>query len=363
MGACLLSGQQRMVDVSSHHKGSIVPFSSTNIMYMSMVVLWITASFCLFSLQQSIRAFAHQGGKGEPSMVADSFVVVCILWNLGLIVISAVGVYDERIPVNNTLISVIAAVLSIGIHAKNVEWGDMFKEDLSEDESTQAVDEKARMHAGYSQVYTGGRFDDLKSNISKIHKGAFADEQLRFYEYAITTPVFIAALVAAMSPSSTTLIISMVYVSTLGFIMACYGVTKFVDLATQSGVAREFSTLLVPFLLLGVLYPGVMTITLMQYDRSFTTGPSTQAIFYLLAITHGLMMLAFVVLTCVKTWWYSAAIPTTAHREENSIFDATVPIIYSCINLVQKLGVVSTVIFVYTSSDFPQQTCTLWAHL
>lgn len=52
-GSCILTGQAATVDVSTNYKTSAVLFSSTNVLYVALVVTWVTASFSLFYLRST----------------------------------------------------------------------------------------------------------------------------------------------------------------------------------------------------------------------------------------------------------------------------------------------------------------------
>jgi hypothetical protein len=108
-GACLLSGQQHTVDISSNYRSSMIFFSSINPMFMVAVVCWICASFSLFEL-------GHDTGTltlPKYATVSDIAFAVSTLWNVALMVLAIVP--DARkswhIPLNNSLI---AEVLLVG---------------------------------------------------------------------------------------------------------------------------------------------------------------------------------------------------------------------------------------------------------
>lgn len=104
-GTCLLSGQQDLVDVSSNHKTSATLFSSVNMLYIVLIVSWISASFSLFCEGDILLGYE------------DIFVGIGLIWNLALVVISLLPPWynDYNIPLNNTIIGIVLLGTSIAV--------------------------------------------------------------------------------------------------------------------------------------------------------------------------------------------------------------------------------------------------------
>lgn len=96
-GACLLSGQQHTVDISSNMRTSMNLFSSINPMFMVALVCWICASFALFELGHGTNLY----------WLSEVCFSVSTLWNIVLMLIVILpGVRDSwHIPLNNALIA------------------------------------------------------------------------------------------------------------------------------------------------------------------------------------------------------------------------------------------------------------------
>lgn len=110
-GACLLSGQQHTVDISSNYRSSMIFFSSINPMFMVAVVCWICASFSLFELGNGEAAIINP----KKPTVSDVAFVVSTLWNVALMVLAIVPEARDKwhIPLNNALIAEVFLVATI----------------------------------------------------------------------------------------------------------------------------------------------------------------------------------------------------------------------------------------------------------
>lgn len=106
-GACLLSGQQDVVDVSTNHKASAVLFSSVNTMYTSLVVAWISASFSLFYCMNALL-----------NGYEDLLIGVAVVWNVVLAATSLAPQWygDYSIPLNNIVLGLVLLGLAVVVH-------------------------------------------------------------------------------------------------------------------------------------------------------------------------------------------------------------------------------------------------------
>lgn len=114
-GACLLSGQQHTVDISSNYRSSMIFFSSINPMFMVAVVCWICASFSLFELGNTDMKIISRA----RTWLSDLTFGVSTVWNIILMVIALLPAFrdDAHVPLNNALIA--EALLAITIF---VQW-------------------------------------------------------------------------------------------------------------------------------------------------------------------------------------------------------------------------------------------------
>jgi hypothetical protein len=130
-GTCLLSGIQGTVDMSSNYKTSAILFSSVNVIFMVLLITWISASFALFNIGGIQKMLASTGNDEYwyPSVVANVLIGVSILWNfLGIvfILIPAVRI-NSSIPANNAIIGVVLLVASILVQWR---WANFHDDDI-----------------------------------------------------------------------------------------------------------------------------------------------------------------------------------------------------------------------------------------
>ena len=132
-GTCLFTGQQAMVDISSNYHTSMVLFSSVNVMFMTALVLWISASFSLFhlgGLLKSTKQDLDDAGDYflEPDKcckcsfitIDDLFMFLAITWNTLPVIFICSNEFRRvnNIPLNNAVLGIFALVASIA-----VQWG------------------------------------------------------------------------------------------------------------------------------------------------------------------------------------------------------------------------------------------------
>lgn len=153
LGTCLLTGQHMSVDVSSNFQTSMILFSSVNVVFMTGIVLWISASFALFHIggliktDQEFGSMADDPGalQGQNGVCCtnnscclvfwdDFFMAVAIIWNLVPIGFLMSSYYREQnsIPLNNAILAVAALTLTILIQWK---WANFHSYDVEVHES------------------------------------------------------------------------------------------------------------------------------------------------------------------------------------------------------------------------------------
>lgn len=140
-GSCLLTGQQDAVDVSSNHKTTAVWFTSLNMVYTTLIAVWISASFSLFLLGKPPVGEKHKKWMSRWESVV---VAVAALWNVVLVVISVVSHYGHNIPMNNVFIGIILLSLAIGtqvVYSQSI-FVDRSSEYLFKDNN---IDDSARV--------------------------------------------------------------------------------------------------------------------------------------------------------------------------------------------------------------------------
>lgn len=137
LGACLLTGQQASVDITSNYATSMILFSSVNVIFMVTVVVWISASFALFHIGGFIKTDAEMngdintnsngdqlppnGGCACGAFSLDDFLMfVAIVWNavLAFLLLSQDFRMYQNIPLNNAILAIAALLVSIF-----VQWG------------------------------------------------------------------------------------------------------------------------------------------------------------------------------------------------------------------------------------------------
>jgi hypothetical protein len=143
-GTCLLTGQQATVDLTSNFLTSVIPFSSVNLLFMLLVVVWISASFALFDLGGGPK-FRNKTRKEVKDTAPrfdldDAAMLVAILWNFVLLVMichTPLRV-SWNIPLNNAIMAAIALLSTIF-----VQWGwantQMFNVDAHEEAARSAL--------------------------------------------------------------------------------------------------------------------------------------------------------------------------------------------------------------------------------
>jgi hypothetical protein len=132
-GTCLFTGQQAMVDVTSNYKTSLILFSSVNVLFLTALVLWISASFSLFHIggllktkKRDAEVVDHYSEPDECCagcnfITCDDFLMLlAILWNTIAVVFICSGDFraSNSIPLNNAVLGIFALIASI-----MVQWG------------------------------------------------------------------------------------------------------------------------------------------------------------------------------------------------------------------------------------------------
>jgi hypothetical protein len=117
-GSCILTGQMAMVDVSSNYKTSAVPFSSTNVVYMTLIVIWVTSSFALFYLRST--DLLNSGERWKNTMMLINLVL--IIWHLIIAVLIFTPAMSSRknVPLNNVLISTVLVAATVSCQYRHV---------------------------------------------------------------------------------------------------------------------------------------------------------------------------------------------------------------------------------------------------
>lgn len=131
LGACLLTGQQATVDITSNYDTSMVLFSSVNVVFMVAMILWISASFALFHLGGWYKTWDELTNPGDESVLDgarsaklcgcstvffdDLLLLLAILWNVIpiFLLLSRDFRLSHSIPMNNALVSIAALLASI----------------------------------------------------------------------------------------------------------------------------------------------------------------------------------------------------------------------------------------------------------
>ncbi len=155
LGACLLSGLQQTVDVTSNYKTSPVPFSSVNPLFFITLACWIAASFSVVGFpldhEQEKKGFPldHEQEKNDKKKTDneekiefksvkeqlyeifnigdfyngidkwDRLFIASLIWNLfGIISLCIPDVREKlNIPVNNAAIGVALLLVTIAVQA------------------------------------------------------------------------------------------------------------------------------------------------------------------------------------------------------------------------------------------------------
>lgn len=154
-GACLLSGLQQTVDVTSNYRTSPVPFSSVNPAFFVVLACWIAASFSVVGLPiagtriDDALTVTKCGWDGTDFL----FSVVSFFWNFGLVVALCLPCVREalHIPVNNAAIGVIMLFAAIALQT----WvGNIEQEEEKEQSSNQEMT-KPLLNNGSKNVSDG----------------------------------------------------------------------------------------------------------------------------------------------------------------------------------------------------------------
>lgn len=117
-GSCILTGQMAMVDVSSNYKTSAVPFSSTNVVYMTMIVIWVTSSFALFYLRSTDMVNSGDAWKNTMMLINLGLIV----WHLFIIAFIFTPWLSSKknVPLNNVLISTVLIAATVSCQYRHV---------------------------------------------------------------------------------------------------------------------------------------------------------------------------------------------------------------------------------------------------
>ncbi len=161
-GACLLSGQQHTVDITSNYKNSMVLFSSVNPIFMVMLVNWICASFALFHLGTQKLWFK----KAQP-YVSTGVLLVSTVWNMAVLLMLAIpaGRENGRIPLNNAivggffLLATIAVQWRIGSSILHDEEAEEIADHVLRDAANQAGNDESTNQDDETPNPIGGEED------------------------------------------------------------------------------------------------------------------------------------------------------------------------------------------------------------
>ena len=144
-GACLLSGMQPTVDISSNPRTSTTPFSSVNPVFMVALIMWVTASFTLFQIADYMKNKADEnlakGSNNTCKLITEDFIIIIsMVWNTVGIVFILVPEFRtfHSIPLNNAILGVVALLSSILVQ---YNWASfhMFDIELHEWASREAM--------------------------------------------------------------------------------------------------------------------------------------------------------------------------------------------------------------------------------
>ena len=402
-GSCLLTGQQNIVDVSSNFKTSLSLFSSVNTLYLTLVVVWISASFAVFYIRLPFTWGSFDKKEESSWGSSDVTVAVPIVWNLVLIIFSVLPVVynDKNIPLNNIFIGI--GMLFVTIVTQAV-WGntdvinqadansgsdddqDGKKDDVAEVTRIVGYDgvpEESAMRrqnvftsrrflnfsntsAGYSQVYTNAIATNYIDAIQKNEQ----NDQLRFVEYAITTPLLFALIMGASSNIIPTFVAQMTFVTFLIFHIMCIVITKFsqlVNTITKDDQNKEnFGVIAMQgafvAYIIGALMFGMGIYMFVHYTQRvedlFETDTNLTAGVWVLVAMEVIFAVTVYVYSFVHMFGWD-----TDDGNGGKWLRKIVVTIYGVVNIIAKIVIVIIIMATATNGRFPGKSCSIWADL
>lgn len=400
-GTCAMTGQIRMVDVSSQTQTSLTPFASTNPVFMMLVITWITSSFSLFYVR-SPDLIPDENGKWE--MMRKLMVGVLAIWHIAIIVIILLpAMYsDKNIPMNNMIISIILVGVSAILQLKYYDKKSAKREAKDSLKAAGIPDEQITnlLHGMQGTVRARSPFtisgknsrpaeplglvfmgDDEKRGAKKtlekylVHPEEQLDTNtLRFAEYAITTPPLVVVVLASVSPSTSTTALLITYISTAGFYLICMAATKFAVAIQRLEQKKEKNTedenekvkwrvtwqggaVMIIIILLSA---ATMAYVLVQYGilagfQGQVADPKIQVATYLVVVAQCVIALTVVIsfIMQIRGMW----------NFEDTTQKAMILLVYSFINGLIKFIIPILVVLASLDNNLPTQNCYMWADM
>lgn len=240
--ACIHSGQPSTVDISGDPLADITAFSSVHLLFIAFVLLGLASSFAVYNFplpqMESLPEWLHNVPSG-----------FAMLWNVALIITIVVYAVEERIPVNNAVVSILIfgfatatqsymlmpAVSGMGLAAKNV--AGQVRRRLMPKRGMDAEVNEAKYGTKLSVHASGWRTNDFMLNVvhtealpgpvsSDDIKGTKSMEDTRPYEsllcteFVFTSPLLLVLVLVARSPNVNLDGVQLVFVtSTVGHMM------------------------------------------------------------------------------------------------------------------------------------------------
>lgn len=393
-GSCILTGQVSMVDVSSNYKTSATPFSSSNVLYLMLIIVWISASFSLFHLMGP-DLIPDKNVMWERIQMVMKFLLFA--WHIVIVVLTVLPImYTEKnVPLNNVLLSAVLIFVTIIMQMKSFSQKDALKEVVNPENDSQKFDESilegyensenpfhqdskykgnplqpnlvSRFHMGRKITYVSMEAGEFKE---KMKKGMISVQQmfsvkdsknLKYMEYAITSPLLFASVLAAISPSASTSAIILTYLSSLAFYLICMATTKFTDMAKNfrsdeklmgfTGTGTAILCIVAILASYNCLY--IFGVYGTRYGTTNEPDNLLSASVWIIVVLQIIFTISFVLFSGVQAF---ALFPKQADN-----LDFVFMLLLSFINIMFKVFVPILVASSSLQGRFPEQGCSMWA--
>lgn len=420
-GTCLLTGQQRMVDISPNFKTSIALFSSVNPLFMLLIVMWITASFALFYIRFPVL-FGWDPKQASAGFWFTAYAPV--IWNFGLMVaIVFPGFYDSlNVPLNNIFLGIGALFVAIVIQFM---WGteEMVAEEnaVEEQAAEESPADSVAATIGFSgagnadrtvppvsgqqvqaSLFSAGNLggflhasaqrQQFSGGYTEIPLGAFYEKSdyigaseskkqmvhLRLTEYAIVNPLLIASVLASTSTLVPTYVVQFTFLTLVVFHVMTISLNKYAQFThkvrqsddTLSKMAALQGLVVFSFAALLMFVVGIFCFIYYAALAYQTYSPDTT----LVAATWILVVFEFFfgLLLSLHTmvWAFSGFDVSAADAPEQDMerkaagnFNDWAETLYGGVNLMTKVVVVSMVFASVLENKLPGQGCMIWANM
>jgi hypothetical protein len=269
-GACISMAQQASVDIATDYRTTFTIFSSVDIYYMLLSIIWVSASFSVFYFPQFDRVGVNTLKKeGFIPSLSDVTATLPIAWNLILIIYSIFR--RDRLPLNNVLLTIILVFVTTLFQViwasvqgseevprtrapfprgPNADYYSLTARDLEYAANKDGL--RARNVSAHSfrttfdstPVFTSGYYADYLA----VHKAKpNGNNTMRFVQYTLLTPlIFVITLVATQQnvPTNT---VQFIWVLLMLFHILCIPIA---NVETQTAckitlISIQFSLLVV----------------------------------------------------------------------------------------------------------------------